>query len=400
MSNKETSNEIAIRVEHVGKTFEPQSSARTIKEGFVGLGRKLTGKKKLVHHKGEYTALKDISFEVKKGDFLGIVGRNGCGKSTLLKILAGVYTPSKGHVQVNGKLTPFIELGVGFNPELSGRDNVFLNGALLGFTHQQMEEMYNDIVDFAELHGFMDTKLKNYSSGMQVRLAFSVAIRAQSEILLLDEVLAVGDEAFQKKCFDYFETLKRDKRTVLIVTHDMSAVEKFCTKALFIQDGEIIKIGRPEEIAAEYTKANQSQIIQEFNNNEKDLDNDFRIEVLDIEGKRAKSFRVGDDVKFRIMWDLEGVKNVGIALYHQAGGRIFASNTLELSIQKEINKHKSCNYIIRLDVAPGNYFIRVRLLGESIHDNIALITNGPKLLVMSDKKIDGVVSLKHEWSIE
>lgn len=202
MSDK---NDIAIKVKHVAKTFEPQSSSRTIKEGFVGLGRKITGKKPSTHHKGEYTALKDISFEVKKGEFFGIVGRNGSGKSTLLKILAGVYNPTKGHVQINGKLTPFIELGVGFNPELSGRDNVFLNGALLGFTRHQMEDMYDDIVDFAELHDFMDTKLKNYSSGMQVRLAFSVAIRADSDILLLDEVLAVGDEAFQRKCNKYFK---------------------------------------------------------------------------------------------------------------------------------------------------------------------------------------------------
>src|SRR5690606_7141480 len=145
--------------------------------------------------------LKDINFEIKKGEFFGIVGRNGSGKSTLLKLLAGIYSPDSGHVQVNGKLVPFIELGVGFNPELTGRENVFLNGALLGFNRKEMESMYEEIVEFAELERFMDQKLKNYSSGMQVRLAFSIAIRAKADILVLDEVLAVGDEAFQKKCY-------------------------------------------------------------------------------------------------------------------------------------------------------------------------------------------------------
>src|SRR5690606_31573026 len=145
--------------------------------------------------------LKNISFEIKKGEFVGIVGRNGSGKSTLLKLLAGIYSPDKGSIEVNGKLVPFIELGVGFNPELTGRENVFLNGALLGFNRKEMQAMYKDIVEFAELERFMDQKLKNYSSGMQVRLAFSIAIRAQSDILLIDEVLAVGDAAFQQKCY-------------------------------------------------------------------------------------------------------------------------------------------------------------------------------------------------------
>lgn len=256
MRSKETSNEIAIKVEHVGKTFEPQSSSRTLKEGFVGLGRKLTGKKPSKHHKGEYTALKDISFEVKKGEFFGIVGRNGSGKSTLLKIIAGVYTPTKGGVQINGKLTPFIELGVGFNPELSGKDNVYLNAALLGFTRNQTEEMYDDIVNFSELHDFMDTKLKNYSSGMQVRLAFSVAIRADSDILLLDEVLAVGDEAFQRKCNGYFYELKKRKKTVVLVTHNMDAVKKYCNKAMMINDGKVVTYGSAEDVSNEYSIEN------------------------------------------------------------------------------------------------------------------------------------------------
>lgn len=245
---------IAIKVDSVSKTFHEQSGARSFKEAFVNVGRKITGKKENRLHKGDFTALKNINFEIKKGEFFGIVGRNGSGKSTLLKIIAGIYTPTKGAVRVDGKLTPFIELGVGFNPELNGRDNVYLNASLLGFTRKQTDAMYNDIVDFAELKDFMDTKLKNYSSGMQVRLAFSVAIRAESDILLIDEVLAVGDAEFQRKCLNYFGMLKSNKQTVVFISHDMSSVRRYCDKAVFLDNGLIRKSGNPEKAIAGYSE--------------------------------------------------------------------------------------------------------------------------------------------------
>ena len=195
--------------------------------------------------------LRGISFTVEKGEFLGIVGRNGSGKSTLLKVLAGIYVPESGSVKVNGSLVPFIELGVGFNPELTGRENVYLNGALLGFSNAEMDKMYDDIVDFAELREFMDQKLKNYSSGMQVRLAFSIAIRARGDILILDEVLAVGDAAFQDKCNEYFKSL-HGQQTVILVTHSMEDVERFCDRAILIENGEIVQNGDPKKVAKAY----------------------------------------------------------------------------------------------------------------------------------------------------
>lgn len=240
----------AIQVNGVSKTFRlPHEKQNSIKSLFLNIfkGKRTYEKQKV---------LKNISFEVKKGEFFGIVGRNGSGKSTLLKLLAGIYTPDSGVIEVNGKLTPFIELGVGFNPELTGRENVFLNGALLGFTRKEMEAMYDEIVDFAELHKFMDQKLKNYSSGMQVRLAFSIAIQAKSEILLLDEVLAVGDEAFQRKCYQYFAELKRNKQTVILVTHSMDVVQQFCDRAMLIDKGHKTEIGNPLEIAQIYRELN------------------------------------------------------------------------------------------------------------------------------------------------
>jgi len=243
-------NDVVIEVDHVGKIFklphEKHSSVKSLILNFYKRDKSYE----------EQRALNDVSFTVKKGEFFGIVGRNGSGKSTLLKLLAGIYTPSRGGVTVQGKLTPFIELGVGFSPELSGRDNVFLSGALLGFNRREVRAMYDDIVNFAELERFMDQKLKNYSSGMQVRLAFSIAIRARGDILLLDEVLAVGDAAFQQKCYDYFEELKQAKKTVVFVSHDMSAIKRFCTRAIYIEEGKLTYEGDPLAIADEYTVAN------------------------------------------------------------------------------------------------------------------------------------------------
>jgi ABC-2 type transport system ATP-binding protein len=242
-------DETAIRVTGVSKDFVlPHEKVSSVKSLFTGFTKGLNKPKENQH------ALKDVSFEIKKGEFFGIVGRNGSGKSTLLKILAGIYQPTAGKVQINGKLVPFIELGVGFNPELTGRENVYMNGAMLGFAEKEVEAMYNDIVAFAELERFMDQKLKNYSSGMQVRLAFSMAVRADADILLIDEVLAVGDADFQRKCFNYFKRLKKNKKTVVFVSHDMGAVREFCDRALLINDSEVQNIGNTSKIASEYSQ--------------------------------------------------------------------------------------------------------------------------------------------------
>ncbi|MDB5165261.1 MAG: tagH [Candidatus Saccharibacteria bacterium] len=242
-------NEVTVSVQNVSKNFKlPHEKNNSIKTIVTGL---LKNKEKSfeVQH-----ALKNISFDIKKGEFFGIVGRNGSGKSTLLKILAGIYQPTTGSVKTAGKVVPFIELGVGFNPELTGRENIFLNGALLGFTKKEMTDMYDDIVEFAEIERFMDQKLKNYSSGMQVRLAFAVATRAKAGVLIVDEVLAVGDSDFQKKCFTYFKGIKRSDTTVVFVTHDMNAVREYCDRAVLIEKNEIQKIGDPEEISVAYSK--------------------------------------------------------------------------------------------------------------------------------------------------
>jgi ABC-type polysaccharide/polyol phosphate transport system ATPase subunit len=201
-------------------------------------------------------ALEDVTFGVHSGEFFGVVGRNGSGKSTLLKCLAGIYGIDKGAIEISGRLSPFIELGVGFNPDLTARDNVLINAVMLGLTRKEARRRFDEIIDFAELGEFVDLKLKNYSSGMSVRLGFSVAVQVDADILLVDEVLAVGDAAFQRKCFDEFERLSEEGRTIMLVTHDMNSVERFCDRAILLEEGRLIEIGPPNEVARRYAEVN------------------------------------------------------------------------------------------------------------------------------------------------
>lgn len=290
------SNNIAVKIDHISKFFRlPTEATQSLRTSLVNRFKGIKGYK-------EQHVLKDISFEVEKGDFFGIVGRNGSGKSTLLKIISEIYVPEKGTVTIDGKLVSFIELGVGFNPELTGRENVYMNGAMLGFSTEEIDTMYDDIVEFAELEEFMNQKLKNYSSGMQVRLAFSVAIKAQGDILILDEVLAVGDEAFQRKCNDYFMERKKSGKTTILVTHDMNAVKKYCNKAVLIEDGLIKVVGAPDDVANQYSLDNASQ--------KKALNDDFTAEHeaisdLKVELLTPAQITPNQEIKFEISYQVK-----------------------------------------------------------------------------------------------
>jgi ABC-type polysaccharide/polyol phosphate transport system ATPase subunit len=238
-----------VSVAHVSKAFRlPHQRYHTLKERALHPFR---GSSYDV-----LQAVDDISVEITPGEFFGIVGRNGSGKSTLLKCIAGIYDIDQGELRVRGRLSPFIELGVGFNMDLTARDNIIINAVMLGLTRRQARERFDRIIAFAELENFLDLKLKNYSSGMSVRLAFSVAIQVEAEILLIDEVLAVGDAAFQRKCFLEFERLKREGRTILFVTHDMGAIERFCDRAMLLENGRMVSIGEPAAIARRYNQLN------------------------------------------------------------------------------------------------------------------------------------------------
>ncbi|HFI0518385.1 TPA: ABC transporter ATP-binding protein [Streptococcus suis] len=294
---------IAVKVEHVSKYFKlPTESTQSLRTALVNRFKGIKGYK-------EQHVLRDINFEVEEGDFFGIVGRNGSGKSTLLKIISQIYVPEQGKATVNGKLVSFIELGVGFNPELTGKENVYLNGAMLGFTQKEIDDMYDDIVDFAELGEFMNQKLKNYSSGMQVRLAFSVAIKAQGDVLILDEVLAVGDEAFQRKCNDYFMERKKSGKTTILVTHDMSAVKKYCNKAVLIENGLVKAYGEPFDVAGQYqldnthTNTPTNSISEEETPSKNELETNHRIQNLKAVLLQDKIYQPDDTIKFEISYD-------------------------------------------------------------------------------------------------
>ncbi|MFM1544599.1 ABC transporter ATP-binding protein [Streptococcus mutans] len=305
-----TKNNIAVKVDHVSKYFKlPVESTQSLRTALVNRFKGIKGYKK--QH-----VLRDIDFEVEKGDFFGIVGRNGSGKSTLLKIISQIYVPEQGKVTVDGKLVSFIELGVGFNPELTGRENVYMNGAMLGFTTEEVDTMYQDIVDFAELQDFMNQKLKNYSSGMQVRLAFSVAIKAQGDVLILDEVLAVGDEAFQRKCNDYFLERKNSGKTTILVTHDMAAVKKYCNKAVLIDDGLIKAIGEPFDVANQYSLDNTDQIVEDKQEEEAAVQEEEQIVVDNLEVKLLSANRMTprDSIRFEISYNVLADVGTYIAL--------------------------------------------------------------------------------------
>jgi ABC-2 type transport system ATP-binding protein len=235
----------AIEATRVSKTFWiPHEQRARLKEYFAHPLRRVAYERNDV--------LRDVSFEVAEGEFFGVVGPNGSGKSTLLKVLAGIYRADTGRVRISGRLSPFIELGVGFNPEFSARTNIEINGMLMGLTRRQVAERFDAILDFAGLERFVDQQLKNYSSGMLLRLAYSVAIQVPSEILVLDEALAVGDAEFQEKCFDTFETMRAEGKTVILVSHDLGAVSRFCDRALLLRGGEVVAIGEPDDVIDAY----------------------------------------------------------------------------------------------------------------------------------------------------
>lgn len=335
-----SSSEVAIDVKNISKSFKlPHEKHTSIKSLFVNIF-----KRNKSYDKQE--VLSDITFQIKKGEFFGIVGRNGSGKSTLLKLLAGIYSPDKGQINVNGKLIPFIELGVGFNMELTGRENVFLNGALLGFSRKEMSSMYDEIVKFAEIEKFMDLKLKNYSSGMQVRLAFSIAIRAKSDILLLDEVLAVGDANFQKKCDDYFEQIKKTHKTVILVTHSMEAVEKYCTKALLVHDGVIKNYGSPSEISRQYTLDNYNP---EAINKKTDQNLSNLVKSLDATAKSSAHLFNDDKLRLTLNYTLNESIPVYLAIAVINDGKsIMEHNSKNHKIPYEKNKKHQIEYVLPL----------------------------------------------------
>ncbi|MGO2935535.1 MAG: ABC transporter ATP-binding protein [Lactococcus cremoris] len=371
--------ELAVKIDHVSKYFRlPTEASTSLRTTLVNRFRGIKGYK-------EQHVLKDIDFEVEKGDFFGIVGRNGSGKSTLLKIISQIYVPEKGTVTVNGKLVSFIELGVGFNPELTGRENVYMNGAMLGFSTQEIDEMYDEIVDFAELHEFMNQKLKNYSSGMQVRLAFSVAIKARGDVLVLDEVLAVGDEAFQRKCNDYFLERKKSGLTTILVTHDMNAVKKYCNKAVLIEDGLIKVAGNVDKVANQYSLDNLKRLkaTQEDSSEEvEEFVSDLKVNLLSpVQTTPEQS------VKFEISYNVKQDIQTYVAFsLTDADRNIWIYNDNSMDYLTEGQGEKRAVYECKLDQV-NNLKLKLQVSVRNAKDEMVAYDTDEKIIIINRRDI-------------
>lgn len=377
---------IRIKVDHVSKHFKiPHEQSRSLKQTLINLRKR---------GYEEFKVLDDVSFEVYEGEFFGILGRNGSGKSTLLKLLAGIYEPTNGAITVHGGLTPFIELGVGFNAELTGRENIFLNGAILGLTQKEVEQKYDEIVAFAELERFMDQKLKNYSSGMLVRLAFSIAVQAHNAILLIDEVLAVGDERFQDKCLKVFSQIKKDPtKTVVFVSHDMGAVQRFCDRAIVVHDGKLEFAGDAADAALAYKKLNFPEAV--LNEGVAEADLPVHVQLQNKKGKPENLFQFGDTVKVRLSWEPnDRIKNLGVAIFRDDGEYVFGTNTI---VDKIALKGEELTYSFEVAMGSGHYNLQVGFFGETDTDKVYFITEGPELTVSSPATWGGITHLNHSW---
>ena len=422
-------NNIVIRVENVSKCFRiPHENRDTLRERIFNMTRKRTFE--------TFEALDDVSFDVMKGEFFGIIGRNGSGKSTLLKILAGIYTPDSGTVIVNGEISPFLELGVGFNPELSGRDNIFLNGTILGLKKNDIRKKFDEIVAFSELERFIDQKLKNFSSGMQVRLAFSVAINANKDILLMDEVLAVGDANFQSKCITEFIKFKEAGKTVILVTHDTNTVQRYCDRVLFLMNGGIAQLGLSDEIITEYIYQNMSDeekrirkikektleltIIQEACKADIKIQSDLveeqniteskkKVEIkglnfFDGKGIGKNVFSTGEDLKVRVNFKIHDhsvpVLNFGLALFSQENLYISGINTILDKIDTDqyvLQEYFEVNYP-KIPLMSNSYYFKVGVFEDSDKIVLDFMHKSENITVVSKSLNQGVFLLNYNWA--
>jgi ABC-type polysaccharide/polyol phosphate transport system ATPase subunit len=402
----ERSAPVAVSVSRLSKTFRlPHEQYHTLKERVLHPFRASSF--------DELRAVDDVSLEIAQGEFFGIVGRNGSGKSTLLKCLAGIYDHDSGEVAIRGRLSPFIELGVGFNPDLAARDNVIINAIMLGLTRAEARERFDAIVQFAELEEYMDLKLKNYSSGMQVRLAFAVAIQVDADILLIDEVLAVGDAAFQQKCFDEFARLKNAGRTIVFVTHDMGAIERFCDRALLMEHGRVIDVGAPETIARHYNTLNFEKLRQVARADQPEVHRrDAVAEILDASfespgGEKLVACAQGErccirmDVRFHA--DAED-PIFAVGLFDELGHVAFvAQSNIEHGPTGHFGTGDQTTVRICFEnwLAPRRYHLTasVNRSGNDVHifDKREDISS---IIVHSSRSGGGVVDLPHTFSID
>jgi ABC-2 type transport system ATP-binding protein len=366
-----TGRPVVIEVREVEKTFRiPQHRIDTLKE-------------RVLHPlaRGEYRelrALRGVTFDVSAGEFFGIVGRNGSGKSTLLKIMSSIYRADGGRIRMAGRLAPFIELGVGFNPELTSRENVVLNGVMMGLSRREAARRLDAVLDFAELREFTDLKLKNYSSGMMVRLAFAVMVEADADIMLVDEVLAVGDASFAQKCMDVFRDKRRAGRTVVLVTHDMATVQGFCDRAMLLHDGELRYIGDPEETALRYFRLNFGGGATANGGGVPDVNvRVVEARLDDADGRPVENVEQGEPIRISVVFEAvhELVAPVfGFHVVNADGAPVFGFNrTLEPAAEAvAAGRRVRVAGTIENPLLPGRYFVSCLVSRNRAQGDLAL----------------------------
>jgi ABC-type polysaccharide/polyol phosphate transport system ATPase subunit len=393
---------LAIQVEDLHKSFRiPTQRVDSLKERVV---RPFASREYR-----ELRALDGISFEVRKGEFFGIVGRNGSGKSTLLKLLASIYRADSGTIRMAGRLAPFIELGVGFNQDLTARENVVLNGVMMGLTPQETRDRLDSVIEFAELEDFVDLKLKNYSSGMLVRLAFSLMLEVDADILLIDEVLAVGDAAFQQKCADAFHEMKVAGKTIILVTHDMNAVEEYCHRAMLISDGEIQDIGDPVDVGRHYIQLNFDRFTQATTHTERETTG-VRLITAHLEGSepdKVAAVESGKDLRVHVELEaLEDFAGLDIGMIVQnpdgVGVTALAAPIGGEVLDRPIKEGQTMTVDLRLDNAlgPAHYFLHIGV-NIAFGGGAALyVQNAVEFIVFGGHPGRGIVAIDYDVKAE
>jgi ABC-2 type transport system ATP-binding protein len=407
------SGDIAIKIEDIHKKFR------------VYFDKGQTAKERVLFRNGNYHedrwVLKGISFEVNKGKAIGIIGQNGCGKSTLLKLMAKIIYPDKGTIKMNGRVSSLIELGAGFHPDMSGKENIYTNASIFGLTRGEIDKRFKSIIDFSELHDYIDNPVRTYSSGMYMRLAFSVAINVDADILLIDEILSVGDVSFQAKCFNRLREIKASGTTIVIVSHGLSDIEKLCEKSYWVKDGMIGAEGVPNSVHPIYmdfmsggNELGKKQLADEGfevkdqilgKNDENRWGNrDVEIKNVEITGPRGKqsSFKSGEMLKISIHYEVN--KNVsspviGIGIFRNDGIYCYGTNTLTDRIDIVLKQRGIVEFIIpQNDLLEGQYILDVAIHAKDgfAYDYIKGIE---KFVVHSPISDAGITRLNHEWII-
>jgi ABC-type polysaccharide/polyol phosphate transport system ATPase subunit len=400
VSRSEQEARPAIRVEDLHKSFRiPTHRVDSLKERAV--------RPFAARDYRELRALDGISFEVEQGEFFGIVGRNGSGKSTLLKLLASIYKADAGTIEMAGRLAPFIELGVGFNAELSARENAVLNGVMMGLTPREARQRLGAVLAFAELEDFVDLKLKNYSSGMLVRLAFSLMLQADADILLIDEVLAVGDAAFQQKCADAFHEMKDGGKTIVLVTHDMPTVETYCHRAMLLDGGEIQHVGDPAEIGRRYLRLNFQRGANAARGDDPARGNeDLGLRDIWIEGatgRRDPNLESGDQIHIRaeieVRRDLPAL-SIAFLIANADGVGVFEFGAPVTRGGMAEPLRAGERVTVRCDLenplAPGRYFVHCGLNRNDTSNVVLHVHNALDFVVFGARQGRGIVHLEHE----